>query len=580
MTDVPQAHPFAAIAEAVPAFGAAIRRHDSGDLQGARAAYLDLMDQPALTSLCLHQLALIASARGEYPRAAELLRRCIRLDPAQPLAYHNLRAALERAGDNAGAVAALVDLGCIFYNQGDYNQSAELFRQIIMRDPINYAAQINLGTALAWRGDYRDAARHLLLGMELYGRLVKEVGNFARMIEGRLSTWLGFHPGHAMLPPGLPHGAIEKIEDALTTLGKLLNDAGHSEDAMLCLRKSVEMAPGFALGHWNLSLALLGSGDFAQGWREYEWRWHWDRFPEPRRLLPLPLWRGEPLDGKRILVWTEQGFGDAIHTVPLALQLKSQGADIYLEAPSALVRLFRQSFPGINVVERPDNPHALAFDTPLDFVVPLMSLADRLVLQTSDLPLATEYVTASSEDLALWRERLPPSDRPRVGVIWAGRSAHAEDNRRSIPFEVIERLFVCDKVHWHSLQVGPAQAALQGNDSVEDLSPYLADFADTAAAMAQLDLIISVDTGPMHLAAALGRPVWQLARTPPDWRWTLAATHSPWYPTMRIFRQDMADDWSQVLDEVFVTLNDWAVEHKPAVGPSRQKAVHDHAAQS
>src|ERR1700744_2743371 len=123
-------HPFAAIAEAIPAFGAAIRRHDAGDLQGARNAYLDLMDQPQLTSLCLHQLALIASARGQYPRAVELLRRCIRLDATPPLAYPNPSAALARSGDPSGAVAALVDRGCVFYNQGHNRQSIDLFRQI------------------------------------------------------------------------------------------------------------------------------------------------------------------------------------------------------------------------------------------------------------------------------------------------------------------------------------------------------------------------------------------------------------------------------------------------------------------
>ena len=572
MNDLSQ-HPFAAIAEAVPAFGAAIRRHDSGDLQGARAAYLDLVDQPQLTSLCLHQLALIASARGEYPRAVELLRRSIRLDPNQPLAYHNLRAALERAGDPAGATAALVDLGCFFYNQGDYGQSAELFRQIIQRDPVNYAAQVNLGTALAWRGEYRDAARHLLLGAELYGRVVKEVGNFARLIQSRLGDWLDLKPGHSLLPPGLPSGAIEKVEDALTTLGKLLNDANKPEEAMLCLRKSVEMAPGFALGHWNLSLALLGAGDFAQGWREYEWRWHWDRFPEPRRLLPVPLWRGEPVRGKRILVWTEQGFGDAIHMVPLAARLVDQGAEVYLEAPRPLVRLFRNSFPDIEVIERPDNPHAIAIDTPMDFVIPLMSLPDRLRLSKADLPLTTDYLKPTGKDLTRWRDRLPAGDRPRIGVIWAGRPQHAEDNRRSIPFEQFRRLFDFDKVHWHSLQVGPAQAALQGVGGVEDLSPHLNDFADTAAAMAQLDLVIAVDTGAMHLAAASGRPTWHLARTPPDWRWMLDRNSSPWYPSMRIFRQEGAGDWDQVLDEVMAALAEWTGASIPTTAtPARKKS--------
>ena len=570
MSDLSQ-HPFAAIAEAVPAFGAAIRRHDAGDLQGARAAYLDLMDQPQLTSLCLHQLALIASARGEYPRAVELLRRCIRLDPSQPLAYHNLRAALERAGDPGGAVAALVDLGCIFYNQGDYRQAIELFQQIIQRDPVNYAAHVNLGTSLAWQNDYRNAARHLLLGMELYGRLVKEVGNFARTIQGRLGDWLDLQPGHTLLPPGLPNGAIEKVEDALTTLGKLLNDANKPDEAMLCLRKSVEMAPGFALGHWNLSLALLGAGDFAQGWREYEWRWHWDRFPEPRRLLPLPLWRGEPLNGKRILVWTEQGFGDAIHILPLAVKLADQGADVYLEAPQPLVRLFRTSFPQLKVSPRPDNPHALTVDTALDYVVPLMSLPDRLGLAKGDLPLMVDYLRPASDDLPFWADRLPARGKPKVGVVWAGRPQHSEDNRRSIPFEEFRRLFADDSVEFHSLQVGPAQASLEGVANVTDHSAQINDLADTAAAMAHLDLIIAVDTGPMHLAAALGRPVWQLARTPPDWRWSLERDASPWYPTMRIFRQEQVGDWSQVIDDVAKALADWSGA-APAPAKARKKA--------
>ena len=566
-------HPFAAVAEAVPAFGAAIRRHDAGDLAGARTAYLDLIDQPQLTALCLHQLALIASARGEYPRAVELLRRAIRLEPSQPIAYFNLRTALERSGDPMGAVAALVDLGCVFYNAGDFNQSADLFRQILQRDPINYAAHVNLGTALAWKGDYRDAARHLLLGMELYGRLVKEVGNFARMIIARLSRWLDLKVGHALLPPGLPHGAIEKVEDALTTLGKLLNDANHPDEAMLCLRKSIEMAPGFALGHWNLSLALLGSGDFRQGWREYEWRWHWDRFPEPRRLLPLPLWRGEDLKGKRILVWTEQGFGDAIHTAPLALKLLDQGADVYLEAPGPLVRLFQQSFPQMTVIERPDNPHALTFDTALDLVIPLMSIAVRLSIDVSDLPLAVDYLRPHPDDLAVWQERLLDRGKPRVGVVWAGRPAHAEDARRSIPFEQFKLLFENQDVDWYSLQVGPAQPQLEGTENVTDLAPLLNDFADTAAAVQCLDLVICVDTGAMHLAAACGRPVWQLARTPPDWRWSLAPDSSPWYPSMRIFRQREAGLWPPVLEEVTAALAEWVAEQqKPKKKAARTRA--------
>jgi tetratricopeptide (TPR) repeat protein len=545
-----QAHPFAAIAQAIPAFGAALQKHDAGDLSAARAGYLDLIDQPALSALCLHQLGLIAAARGEHQRAAELFRRTIRLDPQQPLAYHNLRGALERMGDMTGAMAALVDLGCVFYNQPDYPQAVEIFRQILQRDPLNYAAHINLGTALAWLGGYREAARHLLLGLELYGRLVREVANFARMIEDRLGAWLELRPGHTLLPPGLPNGAIEKVEDALTTLGKLLNECDHSDEAMLCLRKSIEMSPGFALGHWNLSLALLGIGDFAQGWHEYEWRWHWNAFPEPRRLLPLPFWRGEPLAGKRILVWAEQGYGDAFHFSPLVRRLRDQGAEVFFEAPQPMVRLFRQSFPDITIIERPDNPHSLTCDVTLDYVVPLMSLPDRLSLRAEQLPLAKGYLHPSPEDEAIWAGRLAVDGRPKVGIAWTGRPNQADNAKRSIPFDLLQPLFKVDRVHWHSLQVGPTQDAVAQVPNVKDLSPFLHDFADTAAAISQLDLVISVCTSVAHLAAAMGKPVWLIARQPPDWRWSGDGETTPWYPSMRIFRQREIGDWTAVIQQV------------------------------
>jgi tetratricopeptide (TPR) repeat protein len=558
MTNSLSGHPFAAIAEAVPAFGIALRKHDEGDYAAARALYLDLVDQPSLTSLCLHQLGLIAAARGEHARSAELLRRAIRLDPQQPLGYHNLRAALERAGDLTGAVAALVDLGCVQYNHQDYSQAAKTFLEVLSRDPINYAAHVNLGTSLAWKGEYQVAARHLLFGMELFGRLVKEVGIFARRIEDQLADWLGIRPGHNLLPPGMPHGAIEKVEDALTTLGKLLNECGHSDAAMQCLRKSIEMAPGFALGHWNLSLALLGAGEFEQGWREYEWRWHWDRFPEPRRLLPVPLWRDEPLTGKRILVWAEQGFGDGMQFVALINRLRGEGAEIFLEAPNPLVRLFRQSFPGIHVIPRPDSPHALSIDTALDYVVPLMSLPDRLALKLDDLPLGVGYLKADPADVAIWKERLVPGNKPKVGVVWSGRPAQADDAKRSIPFDVLSPLFDVTSVDWYSLQVGPSQDLAEGDPRIEGLSTYLNDFADTAAAMSHLDLIISVCTGVAHLAGGLDRPTWLLAREPSDWRWAGGGGSSPWYPSMRIFRQPRSGDWPAVIGMVARGVDEWA----------------------
>jgi len=545
-------HPFAAIAAAVPAFGAALRRHDAGDLAGARAAYLELIDLPGLTALCIHQLGLLHAARGEPARAAEMFRQAIRLDPSQPLIYRNLTSALDRMGDRVGAVATLVDMVGVYYRLRDHGQCVLVSEEILARDPLNYAAEVNLGTTLAWMGNLPPAAHHLLLALQLYGRLVPEVASISRDLEQRLVGRIPGLPAHRALPEGLPNGAIEKIEDALTTLGKVLYECCCPDEAMMCHRLSVALAPNYVLGHWNLSLALLEAGDFTAGWREYEWRWHWDLFPEPRRLLRLPTWRGESLQGRSILVWGEQGFGDAIQFAPLINRLTDQGAQVVFEVPQPLVRLFQLSFLNAQVIGRPDTPHALTTDQPLDFVLPLMSLPDRLGLQPEQLPLDVKYLKADPEDQAFWAERLPKIAERRIGLVWGGRAAQADNAKRSIPFELLRPLFALPGLRFHSLQVGPAEEELSGPDQllVEPLGPLLKDFAHTVAAIERLDLVLTVCTSVAHLAGAMGKETWLMARKPTDWRWRGTDPISPWYPTVRIFRQSQPGDWVELLDRV------------------------------
>ncbi len=550
-------HPFAAVAKAVPAFGAALRRHDADDLAGARAAYLDLIDQPDLAALCLHQLGLIAAAKGEPARAAALFRSAIRLDPGQTLAYHNLHSSLDRMGDAAGAVAALIDLGCVLQNQGQHERAVPVYTQALARDPLCYAAYVNLGTGLAWLGQLPAATRHLLQAAELYGRLVPEVGLFGRRLASRLEGRIEGVAGATSLPPGNPTGAIEKIEDALTTLGNVLRKLNCAEEALACHRQSLSVAPGFALGHWNLSLALLSAGNFLAGWKEYEWRWQWDRFPEPRRILPAPLWRREPLEGKRILVWGEQGYGDILQFAPLVPRLAAQGAEVLFEVPTPLVRLLRQSLDGVRVIERPANPHSLSVDMPLDFVLPQMSLPERLGLTPQDLPLsATARLHPLPGDQQSWAKRLAAETRPKVGLVWAGRPEHAEDALRSMPFTLLRPLLANRRVAWQSLQIGPRAADLAQAEpgSIGDLAPQIGDFADTAAAIANLDLVIAVDTATAHLACGMGKPTWLLLPRVSDWRWSDEVVAGRWYPSLRIFRQAETGDWARLVDQVEAAL--------------------------
>ncbi len=191
-------------------------------------------------------------------------------------------------------------------------------------------------------------------------------------------------------PLAPPSGKLEMLEEAAVTLGKLLYELGHGEPSLECYRFALSLAPGLVIAHWNLSLALLWRGEFAEGWKEYEWRWFWDRFPEPRRALPVPTWRGEPLEGKTIGVFTEQGYGDAVQFSSLLPQLLKRTDSVVLETTAPLVRLFANSFTGVTVTERGNNPHQFNTPKPLDYVVPLMSLPDLMGLKEQDLTVARD----------------------------------------------------------------------------------------------------------------------------------------------------------------------------------------------
>lgn len=552
---------FPELAAAVPAFAEAMRRHEDGDLAGARMMYANLIDQPALTAPCLHQLGLIAAAQGEHGRAADLFLKVTRMEPALWMGYANLSAALDRIGKPAEGTRVLADFASALYAMRQYKEAEPVFRQVLARDPASFAGNANLGTCLSWLGQLPEGAAFLIRALHLYGRTAPEIAGFLIALEADIDQSL-----LARIPP-LPEtsvsGGIEKVEDVLTSLGKALMELGQASAALQCYQMAVTIAPGFALGHWNLALALLKRGDFEQGWAEYEWRWEWPDFPEPRRRLPAAPWRGEPLAGKRILIWSEQGFGDILQFVPLvATVAKQKNAEVLLEVPAPLLRLLRANLPQIRVIPRPDQPNAVTTDLALDYALPILSLPLRLGLRTADLPLAAvPYLHPCPEDVALWTERLRGETRLRIGLVWASRPY--PDTRRCIPLEMFrETISGTPNVAWYALQVGPQQRELDeaGIPGLTDLSADLHDFADTAAALGQLDLVISIDTAVAHLASALGKPVWTLLPCIADWRWGRTESPTPWYPHMRLFRQSRSGDWGEVLTQVLAALKEFPRE--------------------
>ncbi len=314
------------------------------------------------------------------------------------------------------------------------------------------------------------------------------------------------------------------------------------------------MQPDYASAHWNLALLLLASGKFREGWAEYDWRISTPEIKRPAmmaRYSSRPLWDGALLTDKTLLIYVEQGFGDTLQFcryLPLVMQ---RARHVIFECQPELLRLLSLSLSGIKLIATPADGALPAVD--YDMQIPLMSLPRLFQTELDSVPPAVPYIHADPEQIALWQSFFK-NDAFKVGLVWAGNPKHWQDKLRSMPLAALAPLATVQNVHFYSLQKGPtvAEAATPPTGMrLTNLTPKLDDFASTAAAIANLDLVITVDTAVAHLAGAMGKPVWTLIYSPPDWRWLLNREDSPWYPTMKLFRQTATDhDWLPVVERV------------------------------
>lgn len=362
--------------------------------------------------------------------------------------------------------------------------------------------------------------------------------------EGLFRQVLALSPGHPV---------------ALTNLAAILSEDGRFTESLATNKKALDVAPPWVAElHWNIALILLLLGDYERGWAEYEWRWKCKDHHIGGPRFVEPQWDGSPLQGKTILLHTEQGLGDAIQFVRFAPKVASAGGRVLLGCPSSLFRLM-QGVTGVEQVVRTQPlPH-------FDVQCPLMTLPLVFGTRVDSIPAQVPYLQVNPELARKWGDKLgPPNNRLRVGLTWAGGPGYKNDRKRSIALSALAPLIQVAGIAWFSLQKGPTAAEAQqippGTTWI-DFTADLDDFADTAALMSQLDLIISVDTAVAHLAGALGKPVWVLIPSKPDWRWLLDREDSPWYPTMRLFRQKNPGDWTQVIERVALALTIASASH-------------------
>ncbi|WP_052710047.1 glycosyltransferase [Azospirillum thiophilum] len=430
-----------------------------------------------------------------------------------------------------------------------YREGAEILRELIRREPEEHRAHGNFAVALKNLGLYEQAVtvgRRALALMPADAGLLNNLGLALSMRIGGNEAAAGAL-SHALVLE--PNRADTRMNRALVLRGLLRLDEAEAE-----CRRLIAERPDEAGAHTLLATCLLMRGDLAPGFRAYEWRTRLADGQVEARGLPTPLWDGGDPDGRRILLHDEQGLGDGIQFARYAPLLARRGAHVIVECNDALARLLA-TLPGVAEVVGRSAP------TPAhDGHAALMSLPHLLGTTLATIPSEVPYLAADPSLVERWRDRLGPARAGlRVGLVWAGNPDLPDDPKRSPGLEPLLPLLDLPGVVFVSLQKGAGRADLErlgGRLPVgfRDVGNELGDLADTAAVVAQLDLVISVDSAVAHLAGALGRPVWTMVRAESEWRWMLERTDSPWYPTMRLFRQRRAGDWSDVVAELRTAL--------------------------
>jgi tetratricopeptide (TPR) repeat protein len=497
--------------------------HAQGQLDQARGAYLALLvahpQNPHIPKL----LGLLEKDAGQLPMAARLLERALSLEPnfgtAMRLAEVRLKQG-ELGQAKAGVCAALalqpdsleaLHLLAITLDQmGQWEAALALQNQCVARAPDNANLRYNLGRVLHSLGRYDEAAEAYTHALERNTGLVAAAFN----------------------------------------RGNSLHQALRMPEAIASFDLALSLEPGNANFHWSRALAALLHGDYASGWQHYERRWRRDG-GEPQRQFQVPQWTGrEALEGKTLLIHCEQGFGDVIQFSRYALDVIARGARVVFGAPLTLHPLLRSMHPSIKTIlsnaEHPD----------FDFHCPVMSLPYAFSTTVDSIPAPCPYYVADPALTQAWNRKLGPPQRPRIGLVWFGNPKHLHDHRRSISLEALQPLLQLP-MDFHSLQQETREqdrAELAQLPQLQLHGPQLTDFSQTAALIASLDLVVTVDTSIAHLAGALGKPVWILVHAVPDYRWLLERTDSPWYPSARLFRQTERDHWTEAIAELGAAL--------------------------
>ncbi len=508
------------------ALNAAVAHHQIGRLDEAARIYEQILATTPHCADAHHLLGLVEATRGNHDLAVERIGRAIQLVPATAVYHANLAKLFRESGKLKEAEAsyreavridpktadALIGLGLVLKKQGHLDEATTWFRRAVECDPSQLLAQMQLGSAV------RAA-----------GRLDEAVACYRRSLE--------IDPNHAR---------------AHSNLGSALRLHGNLDEATACCRRAIELQPDYVMGHLNLAIILLAMGDTEAGWPEYEWRLQLPGAAVSSQCQPL--WDGSPLDGRTIMLFLEQGVGDVFHFIRYVPLLRERGARVLVECPSGLVPPLQNANLEIDqlVVRGAELP-------PFDVAAPLLSVPGILRTTVDTIPCDVPYLQADPTLVENWRDRVQAVSGYKIGIAWQGNKKHPEDRWRSMPLAQFEPLSRVEGATLISLQKGQGGEQVRSCgfpviDWTDEMDNTRGPFTDTAAVMKHLDLVVTCDSAVAHLAGALGVPVWTALPTAADWRWFQDWDDSPWYPTMRLFRQQEMGDWRDLFERIAAAL--------------------------
>jgi tetratricopeptide (TPR) repeat protein len=577
------------------ALAIALAHHQAGRLHEAEPLYMEILTADPNCAPAWHLLGLIRHQFGKQDAAIQHIERALQLMPNYPEAHNNLGLILREQGRldeaivcfrsavelNPGHAEAYDHLGVALHMLGRIDEAVDCYQRGLELNPNDAQIYNHFGNAYVDQGKLDEAVDHYQRAIELdpsYAQAHTNLGIVWTQLE-RFDDAVSCHQRALAIQPNLAgaynnlgaalqkqgklsvaaacyHHALALRPDAaetLVNLGNIHQMAGRFLDASACFQRALELKPDYAWAHVCQSNLSLLAGDFERGWIEYEWRWKTAKLAAD--IIGRPRWTGQSPTGGTLLLRAEQGMGDTIQFIRYASMVRGLGATVIVECQRLLQDLLA-SCPGIDAIV------AQGEELPqFDSYAPLLSLPGIFKTTLTTVPADIPYVFANSRLVEQWRERLKGINGFRVGIHWQGRGGRGSFRERDIPLHCFAALAAVPGVRLISLQRGDGRNELRAAatrfpivDPGEDVDMTHGAFMDTAAIMKNVDLVITSDTSIPHLAGALGVHVWLALPFVPSWHWLLHRTDSPWYPTMRLFRQNSLGDWAGVFQKIEAAL--------------------------